>query len=383
MYIRSLRLLVILILIGSVNSFSQNYLSNLDATKNDPIYTTYAASLSRSEYKINEGYQFVWYDPEKSMSFESIQAGELGVVYKLNGLIKYRLSQFYKKPVITTSYSDVVKYYYYPFKNVKVESTFLVYSSQIAIREIKITNESAFEIRLDVYPFIKISDRDFTEIKELKNGVQFNHEEYPDGWMKDHNIPFQGNITDVLLINEMPDGKGSYNLFFTQQDSANNIFLNDAKNSSLEKKINEFGVKIISLQKSLTIPAGKSITLKVIRGINEAGKDISPLITECENLFLENLEKYVKEDEEIYSKIPRINFNGKDYNALYWNAFSLLRQCMQPPEGECHYDYYVFSREPRWGWGYGGQVFHESLSMLAYVFMDPMGGIPGGPVLVN
>ncbi len=30
-----------------------------------------------------------------------------------------------------------------------------------------------------------------------------------------------------------------------------------------------------------------------------------------------------------------------------------------------------FSREPKWGWGYGGQVFHESLVMLAYAFMDP------------
>ena len=42
-----------------------------------------------------------------------------------------------------------------------------------------------------------------------------------------------------------------------------------------------------------------------------------------------------------------------------------------PPEGACSYNYYVFSREPKWGWGYGGQVFHESLVMLAYAHMDP------------
>jgi glycogen debranching enzyme len=60
---------------------------------------------------------------------------------------------------------------------------------------------------------------------------------------------------------------------------------------------------------------------------------------------------------------------------LYWSAFSMMRQCMMPPEGECKVPYYVFSREPKWGWGYGGQVFHESLAMLAYVYMDPAGAM--------
>jgi hypothetical protein len=43
---------------------------------------------------------------------------------------------------------------------------------------------------------------------------------------------------------------------------------------------------------------------------------------------------------------------------------------MLPPEGKSHYNYYVFSREPQWGWGHGGQVFHESITMLAYASMD-------------
>ena len=80
---------ILLIYIFSVSiSFSQSYLSHLDVTQDEPIYTTYAAALGRSEYKVNEAYQFIWYDPEKSMSFESSQAGELGVAFKLNGIIK-------------------------------------------------------------------------------------------------------------------------------------------------------------------------------------------------------------------------------------------------------------------------------------------------------
>ena len=371
MHLKGLSSLASLILFISINTFSQNYLSNLNVKQDDPIYTTYAAALSRSEYKVNEGYQFVWYDPEKCMSFESAQAGGLGVAFKLNGIVKYKLSQFYKAPVITTSYSDMVKYNYYPYKNIKVESIFFVYSSRVAIRELKITNETPFEIKLEVYPFIKILNRDYTDIKETENGVQFNHKEFPDGWMKDHNIPFQKDITDVLLLNEKPDAEGSYNIFSSVNDTIANIFLNDLINTVLKNNFHDGTAKIISLQKSVTISVGNSVTLKVIRGINEAGKDISQPISNCKLLMNENLEKFVKEDEKTYSKIPQINFEVKDYNALYWNAFSLLRQCMLPPEGKCHYNYYVFSREPRWGWGYGGQVFHESLSMLAYVLMDP------------
>jgi hypothetical protein len=44
---------------------------------------------------------------------------------------------------------------------------------------------------------------------------------------------------------------------------------------------------------------------------------------------------------------------------------------MLPAEGRTKFNYYVFSREPTWSWGHDGQVFHESLSMLAYAHLDP------------
>jgi hypothetical protein len=49
----------------------------------------------------------------------------------------------------------------------------------------------------------------------------------------------------------------------------------------------------------------------------------------------------------------------------------MMRQQFYPPEAKSSYNYYVFSREPTWGWGHGGQVFHESLTMMAYAWMDP------------
>jgi glycogen debranching enzyme len=45
---------------------------------------------------------------------------------------------------------------------------------------------------------------------------------------------------------------------------------------------------------------------------------------------------------------------------------------MLPPSGKTKYNFYSFSREPLWGWGHGHQVLHESLSMMAYAYLDPL-----------
>lgn len=376
-------ILALFTLITSIHA--QNYLSNLNATKDDPIYTTYASALTRSEYKVNEAYQFVWYDPEKGISFNVAQAGNLSLAFKLGSQTKTKLQQFYKEPTITTSYSDLVKFYYYPYKDIKVESFFIVYNSRIAIQDISITNESSYNAELDIYPYFFFQPRVYTNIKltNEKDGVIFNHREYPDGWMKEHNIPFQENLTNIFLINSTIDGFGKYDQLENQKDTNQTFLFNDIRNITLTNNTLLDSANVIALQKKIIIPAKQFVTIRVIRGVVEAEKDVSELLSQCRILMKDDLNKYLLEDERIYSKIPRIKFKKKEYEALYWNAYNLIRQCMLPPEGKCNYNYYVFSREPRWGWGYGGQVFHESLVMLAYVFMDPISAMNSQRVFIE
>ena len=54
------------------------------------------------------------------------------------------------------------------------------------------------------------------------------------------------------------------------------------------------------------------------------------------------------------------------------SAFNLVRGCFYPPAEKTKNNFYVFSRNPLWGWGHGHQVLHESLSMLAYSYLDPI-----------
>jgi hypothetical protein len=77
-----------------------------------------------------------------------------------------------------------------------------------------------------------------------------------------------------------------------------------------------------------------------------------------------------REEEAIFERTPRLALDPRR-DLVYRGALALARQSMLPPEGRTKFNYYVFSREPTWSWGHDGQVFHESLSMLAYAHLDP------------
>lgn len=113
----------------------------------------------------------------------------------------------------------------------------------------------------------------------------------------------------------------------------------------------------------------------MIRALQSTSIDKKELRSNVDLLENIDLSDVVNKNEYLYSKIPSIDFELSEHEMVYYSAYSLIRQCMMPPEGEAGYNYYVFSREPKWGWGYGGQVFHESLVMLAYAFMDPIGAM--------
>jgi glycogen debranching enzyme len=89
-----------------------------------------------------------------------------------------------------------------------------------------------------------------------------------------------------------------------------------------------------------------------------------------------------REEAELLAKAPRLSLNAEQ-ELVYRGALSLARQSMLPPEGRAKHNYYVFSREPTWSWGHDGQVFHESLSMLAYAHLDPTSAMDSQRVFIE
>lgn len=570
--------------------FAQNnkpFLSSLSATKDSPLYTTYAAAMERSEFTLDEGFHFMFYDPEQGIDFTTDTGGDWCLAFKQGANYVYKLKNMFKEPVISVSYPDMVKYEYYPFEDVKVNITFLVYSSRIAIQDMTLTNTGETSTGFKIYPFLKNDYRVFNDIEFHKeeNAITFTHEELPDSWVLGHDVPYVDEVYDVFMLSEPSDRMTSFrsyqwgnvsiplqidldkkhkyvvwgrmshedgsrcrhtnpsprmmvllnndkskiltetaprweradqninsygfysiefgnfgdiisgdryqislmcgetgtyavlngsignldslnadrnNLVLKKMDNiptptnmkkdvwgsgteirlfwdamgkniSYNIYRRDYRKGGIyelvaekinrnfytdkniqgdqiygyivtaidnngnmsmptEEVSNIFGsnfitdmkypdqiktdvkdlARVIAMQKTVILDPGGTKHFRIIRGFARDDQDLTEITEQARNLFTENLDKYVEDNEKLYTKIPEYSFDDPDKEMLYWSAWTLMRQVMLPPEEKSSYNYYVFSREPTWGWGHGGQVFHESLTMHAYAYMDPV-----------
>jgi len=197
---------------SSVLEAQQPFLSNLSATRDSPLYTTYAAAMERSEFTLDEGFHFVFYDPNKGLDFITDTAGDWCLAFKRGDAYVYQLKEMFREPVIHASYADMVTYTFQPFREIRVDVTFLVYSSRLAIQDIEIRNLGDESVEITMIPFLRNDYRTFDCVRfhHQRNGVMCIHEELPDGWVLDHDIPFVDKVHDVFMLSEPPDGMTSF-----------------------------------------------------------------------------------------------------------------------------------------------------------------------------
>ncbi|MDZ7741173.1 MAG: hypothetical protein U5Q03_05325 [Bacteroidota bacterium] len=169
------------------------HLSNLHATKNDPVFTTYAAPIEHSDYVLDQAYQFMWSNPQEPLGFSSQRAGSFFLAFEKGADIKWKAGDFYREAVITNSYSDLMQFNFYPFKDIRLDAFFDVYTSQSAIWEIQITNEGPFHEKLLLYAVFDGSSIEIDDLTMQQNAFTFSHKYQRDGWMIKHNIPLAEN----------------------------------------------------------------------------------------------------------------------------------------------------------------------------------------------
>ena len=205
--------ILLVFLTGTISARNQRpFLSNLAADRHSPLYTTYAAAMERSEFILDEGYHFCFYDPERGIDFITDTAGDWCLAFKRGSDYVYRLKDMFREPVIETSYSDLVTYVYYPFKDIRVNGTFLVYSSRIALQQLVLTNIGDQPVDMKVIPFLHNTYRTFDNVnfRPDKNVVIFNHEELPDGWVLNHKIPYVSDVHNFFLFSQPVDRMTSF-----------------------------------------------------------------------------------------------------------------------------------------------------------------------------
>lgn len=351
---------------------SAPYLSRLSATRDDPLFATYAAPLRRSEYTVDEGYRFTFYEDQRALRFATDHAGDWGVAFRRDGGARYRLTSLYEEPVITASYSDLVAFHYRPYESVRAQSVFQVYSSHQALQHLTITNEGEDAVTLTVLPFIRRSDPFHdVEADDERRYVTFRHRQEPDGWTERMtSIPHVTQRRNVFRLNTPAETVGMHARWGEGEapPEARTSRQALARVAPTSQSVAD-SARVVGLRTEVTLAPGASTELRVVRGVAGRHSD-RPIVETSQALISYDVSRALRKNEALYRSVPRFDFEDPDRRMMYWSAFNLMRQCMLPPEGESSYNYYVFSREPTWGWGHGGQVFHESLAMLGYVALD-------------
>ena len=176
---------------------------------------------------------------------------------------------------------------------------------------------------------------------------------------------------EIFSVNFKPYSYGGYSGGLDQfYVNIKTDFYSDNRSDSLNLKDSGY-VNFIALHDKFILKPGEEINIRYFRGWQDQRR-MKIINLSGQPIKREPLQPYVDADVKLFSQVPVINFENEDEKLVYIGAFNLVRGCMLPPTDSARHNFYVFSRQPLWGWGHGHQVLHESLSMLAYAYLDPL-----------
>ncbi len=330
----------------------------------DPVFTTYAAPLSRSRYLVDEAWHLRFHDSGKPLALTSDSAGEWGIGFELDGVVVYQTGDYARLPEIRQSFASFARFTFEPFHQVAVDAAFAVYGSRESLLALALTNGSDRPKKLRVFAFALSSGARFSSasLTEARDGVFFGHQEPPDAISESPPPEYDGVLQDLILTDTKAYSFGGY-------PGGEGAMLHEL-GRGLESGDFSSTASALLLVAEVSLSPGESKPFRVVRAVAPASESRDSLLSAARRALSVATEDLEREEAKLFAKAPRLALDARK-ELIYRGALSLARQSMLPPEGRTLFNYYVFSREPTWSWGHDGQVFHESLSMLAYAHLDP------------
>ncbi len=346
----------------------------MDAKDNDPLYTTYTAPMERSRMYGDKGYKMDYYTDENPLNYGSDMGGRIFNIWMVNKLVIDKMSELHSRPIVKASFSDMVITDYEPFVGIEARECFNVYSSEIAIVDMLIQNNSKKTHEIELFPVLEIRDDSMRilEYDEQNNAYIAYHHESLERLISDlyKGFGYPKDLRDIFTANLEPYSFGGfcgnhsdfYN--YIKTDFYAETRYNDSLNFQQSGQVD-----FVSLHFKFSLKPSESKNVRYIRGIQSMDESKDKLMKEIENAKNIDLQTILNKNTALFKSVPRLDLCKKK-KIVYLGAFNLARGCMLPPTGKTSHNFYVFSREPLWGWGHGHQVLHESLSMLAYAYLD-------------
>jgi len=283
--------------------------------------------------------------------------------------------EFARAPVVVASFPDMAVLEYAPFTGMEVQEVFCVYSSGSAIIQLHMENKGSVPLAMMVYPLVHLPN-DSLRVHRYDpdmGGYVFSHHEplvrLHSNLYKDRGYPT--DFRNVLAAAPGPDSYGAYDAC-----SLDDFYFAIKRLSKVHENVaamNEHAegpAEIVSLQKNISLRPGEKATVRFIRSLQDAREPEASLRTELLGAQQADMQGCLDDNVALFRSVPRVKFKNASEKLVYIGALNLVRQCMLPPTGQTRHNFYVFSRNPVWGWGHGHQVMHESLSMIPYVYLD-------------
>ncbi|MBE0647660.1 MAG: hypothetical protein IH596_07750 [Bacteroidales bacterium] len=374
------RILVILGIIFPSTLYAQNLKPvedyvRMDARADDPLYTTYAAAMKRSRLYGDKAYKMNYYSDCMPVTYSSDQAGSMFCILKVDEVVIRNIGEYFRKPVVVFSFPDMAILEYEPFRGIRVKETFFVYSSAIALVDMEVKNTDNIPHEVVVYPILELGN-DSLEIigyDSLRQSYILHHREslyrLISSMKPDYGYPTR--LRNIFTTNQTNDSYGGYRGHL--DDFYSQVKTDYYSTNRLDNLNTQYTglVDYAAIQLKERLRPGEQVNLRYLRGVQSQNEEVEQLLNEMEAVKKMHLRSFYDDNLILFAKVPKIRFKTGGEKLVYLSSFNLVRGSMYPPSGKTTHNFYVFSRNPLWGWGHGHQVLHESLSMLSYVYMDP------------
>jgi len=331
------------------------------ATAADPIFTTYAAPLHRSEYLVDEGYHLRFYSPKEPLALTTDTAGDWGLSFRFEEQVAHAVGDYAVPPRVESSLSSLARFSFQPVAGLEASATFAVWSSRAAVLALTVGNTSDRPVRGSVIVWYRRPAGTQGRFDPARRGLTFTHDEPPDKLSETPPAGFTGRFRDWLAADAQPEAAGVF--------SGEAEMLAAAPAGGFGAMAPAEG-SVAALRFALDLRPGARERFRFVRAVAREEDRSEGLASAAREALHKSEEDLVEDAAKPYRTAYDPGLADPTRRMVYWSALGLARQCMLPGEGRVRYNYYVFSREPTWGWGHDGQVFHESLSMLAYVLFD-------------
>lgn len=325
---------------------------SLAASFTDPILLTIAAARPRAEYRVDEGYTLAVKDDV--LVFTTDTAGDVGVVFRVEGVSFTKVSTHAEPPRIDHTTSDGVVVTLTLTDDVSVELRAVAVSSRALTLEAVTTSRSTVSVEATAFLYRCDGASDVTPS--------------PRGFRTTHGV-----ADDPLLAAVAP---GTYALDFVDGLDAEtsptrfttraycDLPLDEALAAALGAPGSQAGPASLA---AITVAARvgpRPYAFRFFRGTVDVAR-------------ADQLERTL--EEALSASVPALLAEGalrladgpipasatRDRALLLHSSYALLEQVMMPAEGAVGHDYFVFGREPTWWFGRIGMHIHEGLALIA------------------